>query len=302
MNLCYSLAAPLYRWRHRQRALAEQKVSQSPEAYWQWQFDSSGVYFEKFWDLRVQLAGKRVLDIGCGLGGRAAYLAGLGASEVVGCDINGGEVARANMIATSRLDAATRSRLRFVEVEEGELPAAGAFDIVVLVDSLEHVQDPVAMLNVAYAHLRPGGVCYFGTVGWYHYNAAHLMSLLPIPFVTLFFSDRSILEAVRRILGAPWYVPTMWDSDPPPARWTGVTDLRDRPGEYLNKVTIRGIRRAMEESRFGGGQLRVSGFSWRRQRWMRWMNVLAAVPGMQEAYHSGCFGRMVRGGEDTLAP
>lgn len=299
MNLCYHIAAPLYRRKHRHDVAIQRDVLLSPDAYWQWQFDSSEPYFSKFSDLCTQLKGKRVLDIGCGLGGRTSYLATIGAREVVGIDINRAEIEQARRLAAQTLSPEAFSKIRFEAVQEGSFPHLEPFDIALLVDSLEHVRDPVAMLNVAHSHLRPGGVCYFGTVGWYHYNAAHLMSILPVPFLTLFFSERLIIDAVRRILDAPWYVPTMWDSDPPAARWEGVTDLRERPGEYLNKITIRGIRQAMRESRFGGGQLQVTGFSWKRYPYLRPLNVLTAIRGVQEAYHSGCFGRMIRRSEES---
>jgi 2-polyprenyl-3-methyl-5-hydroxy-6-metoxy-1,4-benzoquinol methylase len=294
MNLCYLLAAPLYRRKHRQSVPVEKDVLQSAQAYWKWQFDSSGPYFAKFSDLQEQVKSKRVLDIGCGLGGRTSYLATMGAGEVVGIDINGSEIEQARRLAAEGLSPELNARLRFEKVAEGEVNNLGAFDVALLVDSLEHVQDPVAMLNVAYSHLRPGGICYFGTVGWYHYNAAHLITLLPLPFVTVFFSDAMILDAVRKIHIAPWYVPTMWDSIPPVARWVGVQDLKNRPGEYLNKITLRGIRQAMNKSQFGGGQLRVAGFSWNGKPWLRWLNILARIPGIREAYHSACFGRLVR--------
>jgi SAM-dependent methyltransferase len=314
MNLCYFIAAPLYRRRQGQVKATAQDLHHSPQAYWRWQFDSSVLYFDKFWDLKTQLAGRRVLDIGCGLGGRACYLATIGAGEVVGIDINASEIRAARQLADAKLSPDINSKLKFIHVQDGEPageeiarspfplegrppcrpPGRSGFDIALLVDSLEHVRDPVAMLNLAYDYLSPEGLCYFGTVGWYHYNAAHLMSILPVPFLTLLFREQTILDAVRRMLQTPFYVPTMWDSVPPVARWEGVTDLGERPGEHLNRITIRGMRDAVQRSRFGGGQLRVTGFSFGRRPWLRWMNILAAVPGIQEAYHSGCFGRLVR--------
>ena len=58
--------------------------------YIAWQYDSSPKILGKIRNLDVK--GKRVLDIGCGTGGRTAYLASLGAEEVVGIDINQEEI------------------------------------------------------------------------------------------------------------------------------------------------------------------------------------------------------------------
>ena len=269
-------------------------VSSGPESYWDWQFESSKDYFIKFWDLLDRIPDSRVLDIGCGLGGRTCYLATKGVRSVVGIDINSEEIAKARELVGRLEDPGIRGKVSFVTVCENEPLKMEPFDIVVMADSMEHVHDPVAMFDLAYSMTRQGGLCYFGTIGWYYYNAAHLMGILPVPFATVFFRDKTILDAVRGIVTMPEYQPSIWDSTPPIVRWEHVTDLCDRPGEHLNKITLSGLRRAMKDSRFGGGRLHVAGFSWSRYPWMKWLNVLAAIPVIREAYHSGCFGRLER--------
>jgi SAM-dependent methyltransferase len=217
---------------------------------------------------------------------------------MVAIDINTDEIARAKELVQRVNEPDIRSLISFQAVKEGVPLDMDPFDIVLLVDSMEHVRDPVAMLNLAYSMTRPGGVCYFSTMGWYHYSASHVGGIIPIPFLTLLFDDKTILDAVRRIVSMPEYRRSMWDSDPPVLRWENVNDLHDRPGEYLNKITVRGLRQAMNKSRFAGGRLRVMGFSWRRHSWMRWLNVLTRIPVIQEAYHSAVFGRLERNGSE----
>ncbi len=294
MNFCYEIAVRRYRRRMSRQKEAGASPVRSEADYWNWQFETSRDYFGKYWDLLEKVPGARILDIGCGIGGRACFLAGLGARSVVGVDINADEITKANGLVARLRNPSVQSRVNFMKVRENEPLDLEPFDVVTLVASMEHVRDPVGMLDLAHSMLRPGGVCYFGTSGWYHYGAAHVAGELPIPFLTVFFSDRTILDAIRRIVSLPDYEPTRWDSVPPVARWANVHDLRDRPGEYLNKVTIRGLRRAMKQSRFGEGKLRVQGFSWRQRPWMRWLNVLARIPGIQEVYHGGVFGRLER--------
>lgn len=292
-NLCYELARRIRR-RKSSRDLATGVNRSDPGDYWQWQFNSSAAYFAKCFDMVPQLRGKSVLDIGCGLGGRTGYVVSSGARSVVGVDINHEEIESAQRLATERLDADSRPRLRFSAVREQDPLPGGPYDIVLLIDCLEHVRDPIAMLNLAYTMLRPGGICYFSTVGWYNHLASHLSGIIPIPFATVFFSDKQILDAVRRIVDDPSYRPTLWDSNPPSARWRGIDNLSDRPGEYLNKITIQGMRRAMRWSQFQGGQLRAAGFAFKRLWPLRIFNVLAKIPLIQEMYHSGCFGRLVK--------
>lgn len=295
MNLCYEIGSRLYRRRMKGKSSRSNDEAQSSEeGYWDWQYKTSPEYFNKFSDLQACLPGARVLDIGCGLGGRTCYLATKGVRSVLGIDINADEIAQAKVLTKRANDSVVQSHVSFLAVRENEPLDVEPFDIVTLVDSLEHVHDPVAMLNFAYSMTRPGGVCYFGTIGWYHYNAAHMMGILPIPFLTLLFNDTTILDAVRRITMMPDYRPFMWDSNPPVTRWAHVKDLRDRPGEYLNKITVQGLKRAMKSSRFGDGRLLVAGFSWRQCPWMRWLNVMAKIPVIQEVYHAGCFGRVTR--------
>ena len=285
----------IYRYRLSRQSGGLARRRQTLDDYWQWQYDTSAEYFAKFFDLAARLPHARVIDIGCGLGGRTCYLAEAGAGQVVGLDINSTEIAQARDLSNRRLEAGVRAKLRFHAA--GELPShqeSEQFDIALLVDALEHVRNPTETLNQAYAYLRPGGVCYFSTWGWYHHQASHLGSIIPIPFATLFFSDRAILDAVRRMVVQPYYQPSQWDSDPPLLRWQNVHSLHDRPGEYLNKTTIRGFRRAMRESRFEQSQLSAAGFSPTRHRRLAHLNFLAKVPLVQEIYHSAVFGRLTK--------
>jgi SAM-dependent methyltransferase len=94
----------------------------------------------------------RWLDVGCGAGALLEAAAG------EGWDAEGTEVASA---AVARLAA------RGLTVYEGELDAlplrAGDYDVVSLVEVLEHVADPTALMATAARLLRPGGVAYITT-------------------------------------------------------------------------------------------------------------------------------------------
>jgi len=264
----------------------------SSESYWQWQFDSSEKYLRKYCDLFEQIKGKTVLDLGCGLGGRTCFMCTKKPARVVGVDINAKEIESAKKFADSKLSSEDKSKLEFRSVNENETDYGQLFDIVLSIDSLEHVRRPVDILNRAWDSLKEGGICYFGTVGWYHHRASHLGSIIPIPFSTLFFSDTALLDAVKRMIESPYYVPSMWDSNPPIARWRNVKDLKERPGEYLNEITIRGIKKAIRESKFSNGDVCVSGFHWSRFPFLRIFNFLSKIPFIQEVYHSGVFGRL----------
>lgn len=89
----------------------------------------------------------RVLDAGCGSGGNLALLAGFGRLSAMEYD------------APARAAAAA---LGVCPVSPGRLPddvpfAAGAFDLICLLDVLEHIDDDGATLRALAARLAPGG-------------------------------------------------------------------------------------------------------------------------------------------------
>jgi len=111
----------------------------------------------------VDVAGKSVLDIGCGVGGPAMVIAkDLGASDVVGIDIEEYliETAQNNVSAAGLVD-----RVWMKLVEEGPLPFPDeCFDIVFSKDSLIHVPDKSTLYKDVLRVLRPGGV--FAASDW----------------------------------------------------------------------------------------------------------------------------------------
>ncbi len=100
----------------------------------------------------IDLAGKRVLDIGCGVGGLDQVLVELGAAHVTAVDV------AAPLIGLARRRVAD-SRITF-EVTEPEqlLPFADAsFDVVFTKDAWLHVLDKRALLREVRRVLKPGG-------------------------------------------------------------------------------------------------------------------------------------------------
>ena len=106
-------------------------------------------------DLGIE--GRKVLDLGCGIGGASAVLAGqLGAAHVLGIDVEPRSLEQAaSLVAEVGLGESVSLRL----VEPGPLPLPdGAFDVVFTKDVFCHVPDKRALLAEAYRVLRPGGV------------------------------------------------------------------------------------------------------------------------------------------------
>jgi phosphoethanolamine N-methyltransferase len=105
----------------------------------------------------TDLTGKRVLDIGCGVGGVDLLLArDYGAASVVGIDIEPPLVEKARALAEKH---GLAGRIAFEAVEPGALPFADAsFDAVFSKDSLIHIEDKDALFAEVFRVCRPGGL------------------------------------------------------------------------------------------------------------------------------------------------
>ncbi len=117
---------------------------------------------------KSDLQGQRLLDLGCGMGGLSTALA-LEGAKVTSLDYN-----RAYCEIT-RLRG-KRYNLRFDPVNAaGEhLPFAdAAFDTVVCMDVLEHVQQPEKLLAEISRVLAPGGLAYITAINRYAFNDPH---------------------------------------------------------------------------------------------------------------------------------
>ena len=102
------------------------------------------------------LAGKSVLDIGCGAGGVDILLAGThGAGHVTGIDVEDTVLAHAR----AKVEAHGLSdRIGLTKVVPGPLPFPPAtFDVVFSKDSIVHIPDKYALMREVFRVLKPGG-------------------------------------------------------------------------------------------------------------------------------------------------
>ncbi len=104
----------------------------------------------------IDLTGKQVLDIGCGLGGVDLHLVRAhGAARVTGIDVDAALIERARALAQKH---DLGKAIDFRGVEPGPLPFDDAsFDVVTSKDSIIHIADKHALAADIFRVLRPGG-------------------------------------------------------------------------------------------------------------------------------------------------
>jgi len=106
------------------------------------------------------LAGKRVLDVGCGGGILAEAMAAKGA-RVTGIDLADKPLKVAML---HRMESGSDVEYRLVSAEALAAEEPGAFDIVTCMEMLEHVPDPPSTVRACAALVRPGGMVFFSTL------------------------------------------------------------------------------------------------------------------------------------------
>ena len=108
------------------------------------------------------LAGKKVLDVGCGGGILSESMARRGA-DVTGIDL-GTENLKAATLHAEQSNLNDTLRYRHIPIEQLAATHAGQFDVVTCMEMLEHVPDPTAIVEACFALLAPGGVCVLSTI------------------------------------------------------------------------------------------------------------------------------------------
>lgn len=161
------------------------EVNKFAELAHQW-WDTQGVFKPlhqlnplrlNYIDSRAQLAGKQVLDVGCGGGILSESMAQRGA-QVTGIDLAEKSLQVAQLHA---LEAGVQLEYRCVAVEALAQEKPQAFDVVTCMEMLEHVPDPASVVRACAALVKAGGHVFFSTL---NRNAkAYLMAVVGAEYV-----------------------------------------------------------------------------------------------------------------------
>jgi 2-polyprenyl-6-hydroxyphenyl methylase/3-demethylubiquinone-9 3-methyltransferase len=106
------------------------------------------------------LAGKRILDVGCGGGILADAMSQLGA-DVTGIDMGEAPLSVAKL---HQLESGQSVDYQKITAEELAEQKPGHFDIVTCLEMLEHVPDPSSVIAACEKLVKPGGDVFFSTI------------------------------------------------------------------------------------------------------------------------------------------
>jgi len=113
-----------------------------------------------FIDARAGLAGKKVLDVGCGGGILSESMAHRGAN-VTGIDLGEAPLGVARLHAE---ESGVTVDYRHISVEGLAEEQPGHYDVVTCMEMLEHVPDPASVIRACSTLVRPGGYVFFSTL------------------------------------------------------------------------------------------------------------------------------------------
>jgi 2-polyprenyl-6-hydroxyphenyl methylase/3-demethylubiquinone-9 3-methyltransferase len=133
-------------------------------------------------DEQARLAGKSVLDVGCGGGILTESMAARGA-DALGIDLSTKPLRVAQLHA---MEAGLPVRYREISAEALAAESLASFDVVTCMEMLEHVPDPASVVRACAALVKPGGWVFFSTLNRNAkafalaiVGAEHLLKLLP---------------------------------------------------------------------------------------------------------------------------
>ncbi len=128
-------------------------------------------------DERVGLAGKTVLDVGCG-GGILSESMALRGAQVTAIDMGEAPLAVARL---HQLESGVQVDYRQSTAEALAAEMPGQFDVVTCLEMLEHVPDPASVIAACQRLVKPGGQVFFSTIN--RNPKAYLLAIVGAEYV-----------------------------------------------------------------------------------------------------------------------
>jgi SAM-dependent methyltransferase len=166
-------------------------------AFYKWQTEVSN---REFWSRLgpLEVANKRVLELGCGHGALAIDIARRGAAAVLGIDLDTERIAFAEQNLADE-HPAYRNVVRFACVDLADITAE--FDIIISKDSFEHIEDLSSMTREMARLLVPHGLIAVGFGPLYYSpfgDHGRFLGRRLLPWLPILVPERLLLRLARR--------------------------------------------------------------------------------------------------------
>ncbi len=167
-------------------------------------------YFPGY-SLKKLLSGEKVLDLGCGCGGKTvSYAERWNVKEMHGIDANEYFIKAAILFSSKRKNKNIKYdfRIGFCEALPYE---DNTFDAIVSCDTFEHVRSLKETMRECKRTLKPGGMLFSVFPSYYFpFGGAHLDHVTKMPFIQWLFDPKTLNIAYHEIIDsrgekAYWY-------------------------------------------------------------------------------------------------
>ncbi len=201
--------------------------------YAMWQY-KKGIDTIKFYlkhtDTESMFKDKDVLDIGCGAAGKSLYYLSLGAKSVTGIDV----VEKYEQEAYKLQEELGLTGFSFCVADAADTEfESDSFDTIIMNDAMEHVDKPDLVLQEVKRILKPGGRLYVNFPPYNHPFGAHLSDAIGIPWVHLFFSDKTLIKTYK------FLVKDLPDGDERISFRIGKKTDGEEYFSYINKMNVK---------------------------------------------------------------
>jgi SAM-dependent methyltransferase len=211
---------------------------ESSAAYSDWEYRWGKALVQRYLEPAGDLGGKRILDVGCGLGGKTMAYGEGGGAEVYGTDLS---VEHAE--ASARFAGGSEREFRWGFFVAARLPVKGeTFDVVVANDAMEHFSEPEAALDEMARVTRPGGAVWVFFTPHFSPLGSHLYDYVHTPWCHLVFRRRDLEGAVGEVLRRrfpEWPVGNIANK---------TRDVMKSYDTELNRMSIRRFRRMVSRA------------------------------------------------------
>lgn len=204
----------------------------------------------------ISIRNKKILEIGCGHGGKCLFYANNGALEVVGVDIDEDRLGYGKKLK----EELKVSNVRFLNMDATNITFDDEyFDLIFAPDVFEHFINPDLVLRECRRLLKTGGKVIVNPVGSiYSKDGAHLKIGIGLPWIYVFFSEKTICNALdelsRKYPILVKYYPGLSNSP------TRLVDLRKN--KDLNYMTFRRMKNMAKSNGFKICYSHVNPYPW----------------------------------------